>query len=54
MQAKNQPVVALLQYGRYPGFVLAMMAGKADRYKTPADLKGMPVEQLPALAAEIR
>jgi NitT/TauT family transport system substrate-binding protein len=30
MQAKNQPVVALLQYGRYPGFVLAMMAGKAD------------------------
>jgi NitT/TauT family transport system substrate-binding protein len=25
MQAKNQPVVALLQYGRYPGFVLAMM-----------------------------
>ena len=29
MQAKNQPVVALLQYGRYPGFVLAMMTGKA-------------------------
>src|SRR3954470_22061249 len=26
MQAKGQPVVALLQYGRYPGFVLAMMA----------------------------
>src|SRR5258708_203468 len=43
MQAKNQPVVALLQYGRYPGFVLAMMAGKADRYKTPADLKGMTI-----------
>src|SRR5207237_7741135 len=35
MQAKNQPVVALLQYGRYPGFVLAMMTGKADLYKTP-------------------
>ena len=43
MQAKNQPVVALLQYGRYPGFVLAMMAGKADRYKTPADLKGLKI-----------
>ena len=39
MQAKNQPVVALLQYGRYPGFVLAMMAGKADLYKSPKDLR---------------
>jgi len=43
MQAKNQPVVALLQYGRYPGFVLAMMSGKADRYKSPADLKGLKI-----------
>jgi len=43
MQAKGQPVVALLQYGRFPGFVLAMMAGKADRYKSPADLKGMKI-----------
>jgi NitT/TauT family transport system substrate-binding protein len=43
MQAKNQPVVALVQYGRYPGFVLAMMAGKADRYHSPKDLKGMKI-----------
>src|ERR1700712_4490792 len=43
MQAKNQPVVALLQYGRYPGFVLAMMAGKANRYRSPKDLKGMTI-----------
>jgi len=43
MQAKNQPVVALLQYGRYPGFVLAVMAGKADRYHSPKDLKGMTI-----------
>ena len=43
MQAKNQPVVALLQYGRYPGFVLAMLAGKADRYHSPKDLKGMTI-----------
>src|SRR5262245_64323033 len=43
MQAKNQPVVALVQYGRYPGFVLAMMAGRADRYKSPADLKGLKI-----------
>jgi sulfonate transport system substrate-binding protein len=43
MQAKHQPVVAVLQFGRYPGFVLAMMAGKADRYHSPKDLKGMTV-----------
>lgn len=43
MQAKNQPVVALLQYGRYPGFVLAMMVGKADRYHSPRDLKGLKI-----------
>jgi NitT/TauT family transport system substrate-binding protein len=43
MQAKHQPVVAVLQFGRYPGFVLAMMAGKADRYHSPKDLKGMKV-----------
>lgn len=43
MQAKNQPVVALLQYGRYPGFVLGMMAGKADLYKSPKDLKGLKI-----------
>src|SRR5262249_57651502 len=43
MQAKNQPVVALVQYGRYPGFVLAMMTGKADRYKSPKDLKGLKI-----------
>jgi NitT/TauT family transport system substrate-binding protein len=43
MQAKNQPVVALLQYGRYPGFVLAMMTAKSDLYKTPKDLKGLKI-----------
>ena len=43
MQVKGQPVIALLQYGRYPGFVLAMVAGKAARYKSPADLKGMKI-----------
>jgi NitT/TauT family transport system substrate-binding protein len=43
MQAKHQGLVALLQYGRYPGFVLAMMAGKADRYHSPKDLKGMKI-----------
>ncbi len=43
LQAKGHPVVAVLQFGRFPGFVLAMMAGKADRYKSPADLKGMKI-----------
>jgi NitT/TauT family transport system substrate-binding protein len=43
MQAKKQPVVALLQYGRYPGFVLAMMKGKAGLYKSPKDLKGLKI-----------
>jgi NitT/TauT family transport system substrate-binding protein len=43
MQAKHQPVVAVVQYGRYPGLVLAMMAGKAARFKSPKDLKGMKI-----------
>jgi NitT/TauT family transport system substrate-binding protein len=43
MQAKGQPVIALVQYGRYPGFVLAMMASKASRYRTPEDLKGLKI-----------
>jgi NitT/TauT family transport system substrate-binding protein len=29
MQAKGQPVVAVAQYGRYPGFVLATVASKS-------------------------
>ncbi|MCX7312628.1 MAG: ABC transporter substrate-binding protein [Hyphomicrobiales bacterium] len=43
MQAKNQPVVALVQYGRYPGFVLAMMKSKAGIYNSPKDLKGLKI-----------
>lgn len=43
MQAKGQPLKALLQYGRYPGFVLAMMSAKADLYKSPKDLKGLKI-----------
>jgi NitT/TauT family transport system substrate-binding protein len=43
MQAKHQGLVAVLQFGRYPGFVLAIMAGKADRYHSPKDLKGMKI-----------
>lgn len=43
MQAKHQPVVAVVQYGRYPGLVLAMMAGKAAQFHDPKDLKGMKI-----------
>ncbi len=43
MLAKNQPLVAVVQLGRYPGFVLALRASKADAYRGPADLKGMKI-----------
>ncbi len=43
MQAKHQPIVAVVQFGRYPGLVLAMMAAKAARYTSPRDLKGMRI-----------
>ena len=43
MQAKNQPVVAVVQYGRYPGFVLGTIASKAINYSGPQDLKGRKI-----------
>jgi NitT/TauT family transport system substrate-binding protein len=43
MQAKNQPVVALVELGQFPGFVLALLASKAAAYHGPADLKGMKI-----------
>ena len=43
MQAKNQPIVALVQLGRFPGFALALRKEKAASYKGPKDLKGMKI-----------
>jgi NitT/TauT family transport system substrate-binding protein len=43
MQAKNQPVVAIAQYGRYPGFVLGTIASKSIRYDGPRSLKGLTI-----------
>lgn len=43
MQAKRQPIVAVVQLGRFPGFVLALRAEKAASYKTPKDLKGLKI-----------
>jgi NitT/TauT family transport system substrate-binding protein len=43
MQAKGQPVVAVVQLGRFPGFALGLIASKAAAYKGPRDLKGMKI-----------
>jgi NitT/TauT family transport system substrate-binding protein len=43
MQAKNQPVVAVVELGQFPGFVLALLNARADAYHSPADLKGMKI-----------
>jgi NitT/TauT family transport system substrate-binding protein len=43
MQAKGQPVVAVTQYGRYPGFVLGTIASKSIAYRGPQSLKGLKI-----------
>jgi NitT/TauT family transport system substrate-binding protein len=43
MHAKNQPLTAVVQLGRFPGFVLALVGPKAAAYRGPADLKGMKI-----------
>src|SRR6267378_2694493 len=43
MQAKGQPVVAVVQLGRFPGFALGLVASKAAAYRGPQDLKGMKI-----------
>src|SRR5256885_13551260 len=43
MQAKNQPIVAAVQLGRFPGFALALRKEKAASYRGPKDLKGMKI-----------
>src|SRR5258708_6570467 len=47
MQAKNQPIVAVVQLGEFPGYVLAVLTGKAQGYRSPADLKGMKIGVTP-------
>jgi NitT/TauT family transport system substrate-binding protein len=43
MQAKGQPIVGVVELGRYPGFVLGLLAAKAPNYSGPADLKGLKI-----------
>jgi len=43
MQAKGQPIVGVVELGRYPGFVLGLLPAKAVSYRSAADLKGMKI-----------
>jgi NitT/TauT family transport system substrate-binding protein len=43
MHAKNQPLTAVVQLGRFPGFVLALVGAKAVSWRGAADLKGMKI-----------
>ena len=43
MHAKGQPIMGVVELGRFPGFVLAVLASKAAAYRGPADLKGMKI-----------
>src|SRR5215831_12338896 len=43
MQSKGQELVAVTQYGRYPGFVLATIASKSIAYRGPQSLKGLTI-----------
>jgi NitT/TauT family transport system substrate-binding protein len=43
MQAKGKPVLAVLQYGLYPGFVLGTIASRGIAYAGPQSLKGLKI-----------
>jgi NitT/TauT family transport system substrate-binding protein len=43
MQVKGQPVVAVAQLGRLPGYALGILSSKAAAYRGPQDLKGMKI-----------
>jgi NitT/TauT family transport system substrate-binding protein len=43
MQVKGQPVVAVAQLGRLPGYALGIIASKAANYRGPQDFKGMKI-----------
>jgi NitT/TauT family transport system substrate-binding protein len=43
MHAKNQPITALVELGRFPGYALGVVSAKAQSYHSAADLKGMKI-----------
>jgi NitT/TauT family transport system substrate-binding protein len=40
---KGRPVIALIELGRFPGFVLAVQSRLKDKVRKPGDLKGMKI-----------
>src|SRR3989442_3750222 len=47
MQAKNQPIVAVVQLGDFPGYVLAVLAGKRDGYRSTAQSQSLENDRPP-------
>jgi NitT/TauT family transport system substrate-binding protein len=43
MQAKGQPILAVVETGRYPGIVLGLVTSKKLDYHGPKDLKGLKI-----------
>ncbi len=43
MQAKGQPLVSVIELGRFPGIVLAVREDLADKVNSVKDLKGMKI-----------
>ena len=43
MQAKGQPIVAVVETGRYPGIVFGLVTSKKLNYRNPKDLKGLKI-----------
>ena len=43
MQAKGQPILAVVETGRYPGIVLGLVTSKKLNYRSPKDLKGLKI-----------
>src|SRR5262249_44945020 len=43
MQAKNQSIITVVQLCQFPGYVLGVLTGKTQAYRSPADLKGMKI-----------
>jgi NitT/TauT family transport system substrate-binding protein len=43
MQVKGQDIVSVIELGRYPGISLGVKKDRADKIKSPADLKGAKI-----------
>ena len=43
MQVKGQPIVAVIELGRYPGISIGVRKDRADRIKSAADFKGAKI-----------